>query len=116
MHPGGSASSSIKRFDEYECNYKSIDSIANYPSLVQPFLSLTPAFLLKDATSARVLEKLGLANNSELNMEEYLAELGAGRWGELDNLTEYEWWENVESLALSIEAARMWEQARGDLQ
>jgi hypothetical protein len=55
-----------------------------------------------------------LANNSELTMEEYLADLGAGRWGELDNLTEYEWWENVESLALSIEAARMWEQARGE--
>ena len=55
-----------------------------------------------------------LANSSELNVEEYLAELGAGRWCELDNLTEYEWWENVESLALSIEAARMWEQARGE--
>ena len=55
-----------------------------------------------------------LANSSELNVEEYLAELGAGRWGELDNLTEHEWWENVESLALSIEAARMWEQARGE--
>lgn len=56
-----------------------------------------------------------LANNSELNVEEYLSALGAGRWGELDNLTEYEWWENVESLALSIEAARAWEQARGEM-
>jgi hypothetical protein len=55
-----------------------------------------------------------LANNPELNVEEYLAELGAGRWGELDNLTEYEWWENVDALALSIEAARMWEQSRGE--
>ena len=53
-----------------------------------------------------------LANNSELNVADYLGALGAGRWGELDDLTEYEWWENVEALALSIEAARVWEQTR----
>jgi hypothetical protein len=53
-----------------------------------------------------------LADNSELNVADYLEALGAGRWGELDDLTEYEWWENVEALALSIEAARVWEQTR----
>lgn len=56
-----------------------------------------------------------LADNSELNVADYLGALGAGRWGELDGLTEYEWWENVEALALSIQAAHMWEQAKGEM-
>lgn len=46
-----------------------------------------------------------LGRYPEINVEEYLAAINAGRWAELDMLTEYEWWENVEALALSIDAA-----------
>jgi hypothetical protein len=53
-----------------------------------------------------------LADNIDIDIEEFLSSIGAGRWSELENLTEYEWWENIESLALSIEAARAWEQTR----
>lgn len=47
-----------------------------------------------------------------LDVVEYLDSIGAGIWGELENLSELEWWEQVEALALSIVAAQEWEQAR----
>ena len=49
-----------------------------------------------------------------LDVVEYLDSIGAGIWGELENLSEMEWWEQVETLALSIVAAQAWEQARGE--
>lgn len=52
--------------------------------------------------------------NPDLDVVEYLDSLGAGIWGELENLSELEWWEQVEALALSIVAAQAWEQARNN--
>lgn len=50
--------------------------------------------------------------NPDMNVTEYLDSIGAGIWGELENLSEDEWWEQVETLALSIVAAQAWEQCR----
>lgn len=50
--------------------------------------------------------------NPDMNVTEYLDSIGAGIWGELENLSEDEWWEQVEALALSIVAAQAWEQCR----
>ncbi len=47
-----------------------------------------------------------IANNTDLNVSDFLTEIEAGRWAELDALSDDEWWENVEALALSIDAAR----------
>lgn len=47
-----------------------------------------------------------LAARPELNATDFLTEIEAGRWAELDALSDDEWWENVEALALSIDAAR----------
>lgn len=41
---------------------------------------------------------------------DYLEEYNAGIWGELENLSELEWWENVVALAQSIDAAQAWAQ------
>lgn len=48
-----------------------------------------------------------IANTHDLNISDFLEELEAGRWAELDALSDDEWWENVEALALSIDAARL---------
>ena len=53
-----------------------------------------------------------LGSNATLHVDDYLSQLDAGRWGALDTLTADEWWENVEALALSIDAAQAWEKAR----
>lgn len=50
--------------------------------------------------------------NPDLNVAEFLESIGAGIWAELENLSELEWWENVESLALSIVAAQAWEASK----
>lgn len=47
-----------------------------------------------------------------LDVAEYLDSIGAGIWGELENLSELEWWEQVEALALSIVAAQEWQRVR----
>ena len=47
-----------------------------------------------------------------LDVVEYLDSIGAGIWGELENLSELEWWEQVEALALSIVAAQEWQRVR----
>ena len=62
------------------------------------------------AQALEVYNTIGADPN--LDVVEYLDSIGAGIWGELENLSELEWWEQVESLALSIEAARAWEAAR----
>ncbi len=49
-----------------------------------------------------------LADNPDIIVADFLEELQAGRWAELDDLTEIEWWENVEALALSIDAAQVY--------
>lgn len=48
-----------------------------------------------------------LAAHPDIYVDEFLEELEAGRWAELDALSDAEWWENVEALALSIDAARL---------
>lgn len=55
-----------------------------------------------------------IGTNPDLIVVDYLESIGAGIWGELEQLSELEWWEQVEALALSIVAAQAWEQARGE--
>ena len=43
------------------------------------------------------------------DLVELLEKYEAGIWQELDHLTATEWWENVDALAASIDAAREWE-------
>lgn len=49
-----------------------------------------------------------IANTHDLNISDFLEELQAGRWAELEDLSDDEWWENVEALALSIDAAQVY--------
>ena len=60
--------------------------------------------------SLEVYNTIGADPN--LDVAEYLDSIGAGIWGELENLSELEWWEQVEALALSIVAAQEWEASR----
>lgn len=46
----------------------------------------------------------------ELDLVELLERYNAGMWHELDHLTHADWWENVHALAMSIDAARAWEE------
>ena len=50
----------------------------------------------------------------DLDVVDYLESIGAGIWEPLDQMPVDEWWENVETLALSIAAAQAWQQARGE--
>lgn len=56
-----------------------------------------------------------LATRPELDIVQFLEELNAGIWCALTDagLSEVEWWENVEALALSIDAARDYFQSHG---
>lgn len=65
-----------------------------------------------DGYSQALLVYEAIANTHDLNISDFLEELEAGRWAELDDLSDDEWWENVEALALSIDAAREWEKTR----
>lgn len=49
-----------------------------------------------------------LGTKPELDIVDFLTEINAGIWAELDQLPITEWWENVEALALSIDAAHEW--------
>lgn len=46
----------------------------------------------------------------ELGLAELLERYDAGVWNEIDHLKDCEWWENVHALALSIDAAKAWEE------
>ena len=57
-------------------------------------------------TAAKIYDELADTHGSIVDV---LEKYNAGVWEALDQLPEGDWWENVECLALSIDAARAWE-------
>lgn len=55
-----------------------------------------------------------LGHHPELDVVDVLSMYDAGVWEPLAQLSQEEWWENVETLALSIEATRAYFQTKGE--
>ena len=55
-----------------------------------------------------------LAADEDTRVAPLLERMGVGPWDCVALLSDDEWWENVESLALSIDAAREWEFIQGE--
>lgn len=61
------------------------------------------------ATAVTIYNTLASSN---IGVDEFLEQLGCGRWEMVERISQERWWEEVEALALSIDAATVWQAAR----